>query len=575
MKRIKFGCLILLVFLLCNKLFSASDTTKFAQKDTLIAKTELISLNISSDIFNFKFPNSILLLLGYKPLRVDTIILSVPIDSISTAVEPIGYKLELKDSTRLCCILENDNIQGIRSEKGRGIIVNFFKKNTLEKKTIYLQATTYGNWIFWLLIPIVVIIALAIIFRKVILSNLKISSNFIYQTLSSLFKIKEKQKSLSVVENDVYTGDKKLKISINKLIGGIQKDSSKILNAISDSNKEIMSKLEELKSSKAKETDFERRIIEKEKEIERKNIELKNANQLKENLENEIKRLKAFQVDELRELNKKINEINKEKAENLERYQNLQNDYNLLKSYQNELSETSIKITSIDKKKMERYKEVFRVILKLSHDVPQYILNLSFSNANLISELNKIIMNNFIGNYEDVFRFRDDNENILAYQRTESDKVRDKFPSILTIEFEEFDHKYRELIFDNCISGKVDKIFIGLQLIYGLKYAIQVSPDDLNKYDKMCDQMKSLEHELVLNLKLGGFEPFSISLFEELNIQKSSYIENIGGLSLKEKFPFYEKRPEQRNLILDIVQWAYKKDSGLWKNRKALVKISI
>ena len=120
----------------------------------------------------------------------------------------------------------------------------------------------------------------------------------------------------------------------------------------------------------------------------------------------------------------------------------------------------------------------------------------------------------------------------------------------------------------------MDKILIGFKTIYGIQYQLEISDEDLNQFGRMVDRIKSLEKDLSLKLKLGGFEPYPIDLFEELNVQKASYIEKIGGLSLKEKFPHYEKKLGQRDLILEITQWAYKRDGGLWKNRKALVKIS-
>ncbi len=556
----------MILFLILFELFSATEalsiyeTRNPIQQDTLSNKVDSLKINIRRNTFYFKFPNAVLKILGHQPIKIDSIILSLPVDSIKPNIEPIGYQLELKDSTKLYCTIKSDNIQGLQSKNGRAIRISFFKDNQKIEKIFWLKASQSGNWIYWILVFLALVIII-FTFRKVIFSRVIKSSDFIYKKLFSILNKKEKYKEII--------------ISKDKSLVAIQEELLKISKAISANHKDILNRFQQINLLSAKYNDIDKILIEKDKELERKNIDLANANQLKTNLELEIWKLKDNHEKELKALNDKIDKITRENEDISDRYQKIQKDYDLLKSVQNELVSSSIKITSIDARKLERYREVFRAIIKLSNDVSRDVLNLSFNNLNISNILSKIIANNFMINLEDIFRLRDDNEKIINYQRTENNLIRDQFPTILEVGFEDFDQKYSEIIFNNCISGKVDKMLIGLQSIYGLRYQIQISDDDSNKYDKMCAQFKSLENDFILKLKIGGFEPFQINLFDELSIQKTSFIETIGGLSLKEKFPFYEKKQNQRDLILEIAQWAYKKNGGLWKNKKALVKISI
>jgi len=533
------------------------------------ATADSVNRNIvfGPDFIYFRYPNPILAIIGYKPITKDTIAVEHPFDSLSIADPQSAFQIIKADSHKIFINLD-------RNAKQTTLPITFYNQGyTLGVKNIQIKiAGYYGNWLYLVVAIILIFIILVLVFWNILkLFLLKHYSDFrdIYNSLFSKRDAREKPEDVEEkieIKSVAAMGVDSIKV--------IEENLRQIAQVIEKNNNRVISKIEELQLSQEKMTNYEMKINEKDNTIKKLTQDIEVSQQKFNIVESEHKQFQKSVHEKINALNATIKAVTQEKNDLQEKYKKLENDFQLFRSRQSEMSANSLQITAVDKKKIDRYKETCKSIIKTINEAPLIVLGQSFGNPKIMSLLNQIFLGQYMGNFEDLSKIRDDLENILLYQRTDNDMIKDKFSGALTIGFEEFDQKYREIIFDNCVYGKVDKMLIGFKMIYCIKYQLEMSAEDLNQFDKMSDRIKSLENELMLNLRLGGFEPYSISLLEELNIQKATYIENIGGLSLKEKYPYYEKMPEQRDLILQITQWAYKKDGGLWKNRKALVKIS-
>ena len=507
---------------------------------------------LDSDTLYFQYPNLILEMLGFKPKNSDTIKVSMPFDSIHAIDILKVFHVEMVDSTKFYT-------RFIKNANQRYIQIKFLKSDTIlgSKRITIEKAGIYGNWIYFL-IPILLIIIVVVVFRIKFWDNMR-----------KHLKSKDGALFLKKVSDEI-----KPSIHESKLFKEINDNLSEISKNINRNYAQFLKKFDDFKFSNDRINNYEKTIIDKNNII----VELKNSienNQQKlKNLEIEYNQFQHEHVEEIKSLNERIKDEIQRKEDLNEKYIRLEKNFSLLKSKQKNVLSHSLLISAIDKKKIERYKDVVKTILKLNQEVPRNILNQSFQNGELLKELNKTVINYFMGSLYSVSSFIDDLENILLNQRTINSDIIGKFGGSLSVGFDAFETDYKEIIFDNCVYGKVDKMLIGFQNILNLIYKIQISEADFNIYRNMCEQLKNSEDELIVILKLGGFEPYRISLFEELNVQKAHYIENTGGLSLQEKFPYYVKKSDQKDLIIQITQWAYKNNGGLWKNRKALVKIS-
>lgn len=559
----KITLLFLFYFILiCTNMALCSNIDLTAADDSTNRK-----IVFASDSTNFQIPNPILAIIGYKPTTNDTIAVEHAFDSSSIA-DPKGvFHIWIVDSNKIVIELDKNTKQKI-------LPITFYNRgDTLGVKNIKIKMSrSYGNWLY-IVIAIILIFALVmfVFWKKLKLFLLRLYNKY-KGNLKSLFSKSDAREKPEDREDKIEIkrvaamGDDSIKV--------IEENLSLIAQAIEKNNKSVINKIEELKLSEEKRTNYEIKINEKDNNIKKITHDLEGSQQKLNVIESKYQQFQKSVQEKIDSLNEAIKTVTQEKVDFQEKYKKLETDFQLYRSRQSEMSANSLQITAVDKKKMDRYKETCKSIIKMINEVPPIVLGQNFGNPKIMNLLNQTFLGQYLGNFGDLLKIRDDIENILLYQRTDNSLIRDKFPGALTVGFEEFDPKYREIIFDNCIYGKVDKMLIGFRMIYGIQYQLKMSAEDLSQFEKMCDRIKSLENELILNLKLGGFEPYPISLFEELNVQKASYIENIGGLSLKEKYPYFEKKPDQRDLILEITQWTYKKDGGLWKNRKALVKIS-
>ncbi|MBD3342016.1 MAG: hypothetical protein GF353_23150 [Candidatus Lokiarchaeota archaeon] len=548
-------------FIISINLILFSYSFSLTEKDSMVSVVDssaIIEFVAPSDTFTFIEPVPILAKLGFKHKIKDTIFVSPPFDSIDKKA-PSFIRIDKIDSTNIVCeILESGKFT-----QGKVSVV-IFRNNIPEEKTFFIASKEYGKSLIFLFVGVILILIMLLIFTIGYIRNDNIN-----RRTKEFFK-----KFLSIHRSQKDFDETTTSLNRDNSLEAINQNIFNLDKSIKQSNKDLLAKFDELKILNDERSALQIQIHEKEIKISQLQERLEETQTQKASFDAEKRQLIKDYNERLNELKEKIDRISAEKQLETEKYEKLVQEHKQLKRQQHEISTNSLAINNIDKNKLERYKEVCKSIIKMNKDISKILLRQRFENINLIYRMNKISLDYFTLSHEEVAKILDSIESILIYQRTDNSWIVDKFTGSSSVEFENFDPVFKEIMFDYCIEGKVDNILIGFQEIYAAQHKIAIAENDNDVYDKLLDQIKNIEKEFTLTLKFGNFEPYSINLFEELTVQKGKYIEAIGGVDINEIFPNFDINENQHDLILKVTQWAYKKDGGVWKNQKALVKIS-